>query len=130
MRSGGEKVSLDVTDLSRANWLHGAEARSLLAFGLACLATLAVVTLALTSDGSHVRWWLVAVPLIATAVAVAVPRPELPLAASVLLVVWCLLGGVSVGFLLLPAALALLLAVSVDRERRSAYSSPAHRLAS
>ncbi len=99
----------------RARWPHGPEARSLVAFALACLATAVVVTLGLTSDSSHVRWWLVAVPLIATLAAVAVPRPGTRLTALVVLVVWCLLGAVSVGFFFIPAAVALLLAASVDR---------------
>jgi len=106
---------LDGTDL-RARWLYGAEAHGLVAFALACFAAIMVVTLALTSDSSRVRWWLVAVPPFATLVALAVPRPAMRLAALVVLVVWCLL--VSVGFFFAPAALALLLAVGVDRPRR------------
>ena len=80
-----------------------ARRHGLVAFALACFAAIMVVTLALTSDSSRVRWWLVAVPPFATLVALALPRPAMRLAALVVLVVWCLL--VSVGFFFAPAAL-------------------------
>jgi hypothetical protein len=102
----------------RRRWLDPVGAGSLVAFALSGLATLVVLALIASSDNSEIRWWVVVVPLLATATALVITRPGSRIAALGVLVVWCVLTATSVGFLFLPAVVALFLAVRADRGRR------------
>ena len=103
----------------RERWLDRAGVRHLAALLLSALATLATAFIVAGTDSSSVRWWLVAVPLFATLAAVVVPRSEVRYAALAIAVGWCWLTALSIGFLFLPAVVALALAVSVQSDRFS-----------
>jgi hypothetical protein len=98
--------------------LDRVRARSLVPFALSGLATLVMLALIASSDNAEIQWWLVVVPLLATVTALIIPRPESRIAALGVLIVWCVLTATSVGFLFLPAVVALFLAVRADRDRR------------
>lgn len=85
---------------------------SLAAMVLAASAFAATVAVVLASgqDTSDVRWPLVVAPLVAAALAVAVPRRGVRTAAAIVLLAWCVLAAASVGLFFVPAALAAVVA--------------------
>jgi multisubunit Na+/H+ antiporter MnhG subunit len=96
-------------------WTRTGAARrlSLVGLVLAGLGVAASTWVVLESDGdpSHVRWWLVVAPLAIALVPVAVPITATRIGAMVVLGAWCVLAGLSIGVLLLPALAALVGAV-------------------
>lgn len=95
----------------------GRRAWSLAAFALATLGVGASVLVILGSDGdsSQVVWPLVAAPVALTLVLLLVRQDGVRLGAVVLLGLWCVVTGFSIGMLLLPALVAALMAVARER---------------
>jgi hypothetical protein len=80
----------------------------LAAVGVAAATWIVVST---DSDPGSVLWPLVVAPVVICLVPVLVPRQSARIGAAVTLAAWCILTGLSIGFLLLPALAALLGAV-------------------
>lgn len=64
------------------------------------------------TDPAGVRWWLVVAPVALAAVPLVAPTRASQLLATTLQALWCFVTGFSIGFLLLPALAAHLLAVT------------------
>ncbi len=89
---------------------------SLVALAAAVLgvAAAAVLVLAQDSDPGSVRWWLIVLPVFLALVPVLAPSRLTRIAAAVFAVCWCVVTGFTIGFLLIPAAVALFLATKDD----------------
>ena len=85
---------------------------SLAALALSALGVLAATWIIVASDGdpSGVLWPLVVLPVVVCALTVLVPRRNVRIGAAVLLAAWCVVTTLSIGFLLWPALVALLVA--------------------
>lgn len=66
------------------------------------------------SDPAGVRWWLVVLPVILALAPVLAPSRFTRIAAFVLTVGWCVVAIFSIGVLLVPAAVALGVAMKDD----------------
>ena len=93
-----------------------AERWSFAAFVLAVvgLSLAASVVFASDSDPWHVRWWLVALPLVFTATPVVLARRSARVAAMVLLGGWCVVASASIGLFLVPALVVSVVALRSD----------------
>jgi len=66
------------------------------------------LVVATDSDPSHVLWPLVVAPIAIALAPVLLPRTGVRLGAAVAMAAWCVLGGFSIGLLLVPALVAQL----------------------
>jgi hypothetical protein len=68
------------------------------------------LVIAIDSDPGDVLWALVVAPIAIALAPVLVPRTGVRLGAAAAMAVWCLLTGLSIGLLLVPALVAQLVA--------------------
>ena len=92
--------------------LSDAERSSVAALGLASIGFALSIWLVFSSgsDTTDIRWWLVVMPLVFTAIPVLLPRHRIRLVAVIALGAWCVLTGFSIGMLLVPALVATAMA--------------------
>jgi peptidoglycan/LPS O-acetylase OafA/YrhL len=84
---------------------------SLVALALCVLAVLGTIDVAISSDSTGFRWWLLAVPLGACLLAVLLPVRNVLIGAALVMTACCFVGWLSVGIFYVPSFVALVFAI-------------------